>query len=223
MIESKSAVALIKFFTTPSGKAVLKAVKNNNKDVMDLVLKGVGVKNIGQDDYRQLLELTDNFDGIEVPTEEDIYDAQKSLRDKKMGDISTVMMGSPTEWALKAAAVLAGEGLKAGGQMALNNANRMAQAILEGKRMNSDKQNATYGPALHDKANAAWAQNRLRQGENLNAGLSAAGNSIEKLLGMYNMADSASKGMQASTIMGSTPSSMYQWLSSQNARGKKLD
>lgn len=176
-------------FGSKGGRAMLRAVQGGNKDVMTQILKGVGAKRVSQADFDALASLAGAYD--KVPSQGELLSQTRSL-----------LMGTPQEIAVKTGLQTLASGLKAGGDITQNNANRLAQAVLAASRSNSNRQNELFGPSKIEKGAEAWGQNKIRKGEAWSKGLNAAGDTIEKILGTYSAADTMAKGMELAQLQG---------------------
>lgn len=221
-MEIGSAFRLFKLLESPQGQAVRKAIKDNNTGFLNVFLKSIGVANPTPAD---ITELADAVGGFKEPKQHSsAYNKKKQYEAAKemAGRIRDVMVDSPGKMALKFGAAALGEGLDAAGDIAINNGNRLAQAILAARRSGTDEHDAIYGKNAHDKVTDAWAQNRIRRSENLGRGLKAAGNVTKQALGMYNMQDQISKGMEAGQYMQGVPGQIYDMINGMNRHSQKL-
>jgi hypothetical protein len=221
-MEVAAAFRLFKILNSPEGRQVRDAIKNGNDGFLNIFLKSVGVANPTPAD---ISELTEAVGGFKEPKQHSsAYNKKKQYEAAKemAGRIRNVMVDSPGKLALKFGAAALGEGLDAAGDIAINNGNRLAQAILAARRSGTDEHDAIYGKNAHDRVTDAWAQNRIRKGENLGRGLKAAGNVTKQALGMYNMQDQISKGMEAGQYMQGVPGQIYEMINGMNRHSQKL-
>jgi len=113
---------------------------------------------------------------------------EKAASDKFKEDFSKnvdkIMQVDPTTRAIRNGAIAGSELAHAGAKMAENNGNRLAQALLAGRRHHSTRQDELYGPSYIDKASQMTAQNTMRRGENTSALLNMLGNTIGRIAGL---------------------------------------
>ena len=83
-------------------------------------------------------------------------------------------------------------------EIAANDSNRLAAALMAANRTNSARQNDIYGPSRKEKATEAWGQDKIRRGERWNIIGDKVGDFVDKVLGTYQIA-SATAGNAALT------------------------
>lgn len=148
------------------------------------------------EDQTRIYDLSDMFQDLEANKKQkaqDIKDEENAAKEdarKVYHDaVGQIMQLDPRTKLLHGALTTAGEAAHAMGKASRNDGNRLAQAILEGQRSHSAKQDDIYGPSVRDKTNAMVAANTARRGENAGALWDAVGNAINKILGMEQQND----------------------------------
>lgn len=198
------------------------AAKTGAKNLIKSFAQEKGYAKITDDEVDELSNTIDEYSNAEKKAQAHLDWNDRKKRKEDMRMIRNIMVDSPQKLALKTLVSGLGEGFNAAGDIAANNGNRLAAAILTGRRSGSDAQEARFGKSLGDKSREAWAQNRIRKSENLGRGLHAVGNVLNKALGTYNIQDDTAKSMQAGRMMGGTPGTLYQMIASNNARTRHL-
>lgn len=217
-----AAAELLKGLGPIEKKVLAYAIKRQDTGLVQTIMNGMGLNPKTPQDIGDFADAAGGFLNSENKIEKHEEWKERKRRKEDMKMIRSIMVDSPQKLALKTLVSAAGEGFNAAGDMAANNSNRLAAAILAGRRSGSDAQEARFGKSLGDKSREAWAQNRIRKGENLGRGLHAVGNVLNKALGTYNIQDDTAKSMQAGRMMGGTPGTLYQMIASNNARTRHL-
>ena len=140
-------------------------------------------------------------------------DLENMSQSEKLDKIREIMVGDPTDYIVRGAAA-AGAGISDFiGNKAVTDANHLAQAILAANRTNSARQNDVYGPSKKENAANAWAQEKLRRGENVKNATNEVSEVIRNLSGLYGQREDATRAMQAQQILGA-PGNFYNYLNS---------
>lgn len=225
-MDTLAAFRLLKGMDPITKKVLAYGIKKQDTNLVSTFMNALGLEpktpQEVTDFIREAGSLLHGESRVEKHEEWKARDNDHKQRKEDMAMIRNIMVDSPQKLALKTLASAVGEGFNAAGDIAANNGNRLAAAVLAASRNNTDTQDAKYGKTLEDKASEAWAQNRIRKGENLGRGLHAVGNVINKALGTYNIQDDTAKSMQAGRMMGGTPGTLYQMIASNNARTRHL-
>lgn len=126
--------------------------------------------------------------------------SNKALRD--------VIIGSPMDYVIKAGTEAGAGAMSALGDISANNVNRLAAALLKGGRVNNDIQNQLYGYSEQDKANEAYAENKVRQGTNTKIALDTSADVLRNTMDLYNDRNNTARMMEAAS-MSELPGSFY--------------
>lgn len=192
-MDSGTAMTLIKLLSSDKFKGVAKGAAAGDKSVLSMLFNAAGLSNPSNNDLKDLQSLAGLFGTVIDDTgkyQSDWTDPntidQMQRERKAMRDLIT---GTPQEMAIKAGIQAVGQLARAGGDIAANNGNRLAAALMAANRTNSARQNDIYGPSRKEKAAEAWGQDRIRRGNNWQIALNKVGDFVDKVLGTYQIAD----------------------------------
>ena len=192
-MDSGTAMTLLKLLSSDKFKDVVKGVAAGDKSALSMLFNAAGQPNPTDDDLNDLQSLaglfgtviddTGNYqsDWTDPNTMKQLQRERKSMRE--------LITGKPQEMAIKAGIQAVGQLARAGGDIASNNGNRLAAALMAANRTNSARQNDIYGPSRKEKATEAWGQDKIRRGDNLQFALNKFGDFVDKVLGTYQIAD----------------------------------
>lgn len=170
----KEAVAAIKalneFFKTPEGQTLQNELLVNTDTAHDKAVQMLG-KEAGEKVKGGQLGLLRNIAGI-----------------------------TPGNIALQAVGAAVPEALRAGGNMAINSANALATALLQGQQ--TEGQRRTHGRNLIDEARGNVVAARQRRAQNVKTGLDAVANTVDKTLGVYNNMNNTARSMAMGEALG---------------------
>ena len=192
-MDSGTAMTLLKLLSSDKFKGVAKGAAAGDRSVLSMLFNAAGQPNPTDDDLNDLQSLAGLFgtviddngkyqsDWADPNTMEQLQRERKSMRE--------LITGTPQERAIKAGVQAVGQIARAGGDIAANNGNRLAAALMAANRTNSARQNDIYGPSRKEKATEAWGQDRIRRGNNWQIALNKVGDFVDKVLGTYQIAD----------------------------------
>lgn len=192
-MDSGTAMTLLKLLSSDKFKGVAKGAAAGDRSALSMLFNAAGQPNPTDDDFNDLQSLaglfgtviddTGNYqsDWTDKDTMEQLQRERKSMRE--------LITGTPKEMAIKAGVQAVGQLARAGGDIAANNGNRLAAALMAANRTNSARQNDIYGPSRKEKATEAWGQDRIRRGNNWQIALNKVGDFVDKVLGTYQVAD----------------------------------
>lgn len=192
-MDSGTAMTLLKLLSSDKFKGVAKGAAAGDRSALSMLFNAAGQPNPTDDDLNDLQSLaglfgtviddTGNYqsDWTDPNTMEQLQRERKSMRE--------LITGTPKERAIKAGVQAVGQLARAGGDIAANNGNRLAAALMAANRTNSARQNDIYGPSRKEKATEAWGQDRIRRGNNWQIALNKVGDFVDKVLGTYQVAD----------------------------------
>lgn len=196
-MDSGTAMTLLKLLSSDKFKGVAKGAAAGDMSALSMLFNAAGQPNPTDDDLRDLQSLaglfgtviddTGNNDKYQSDwTDPDTMDQLQRER-KNMRDLIT---GTSREMAIKAGIQAVGQLSRMGGDIAANNGNRLAAALMAANRTNSSRQNELYGPSRKEKATEAWGQDKIRRGNNWKIVGDNVGDFVDKVLGTYQIADS---------------------------------
>lgn len=225
-MDPKMILLALEFLNSSAGQRVAEKIANGTGSLGESILKGIGGKKYvpTYEDVRDFADLAGAFRKQQSETrqpldnDEILQQAEARMQNAKElyeGPAGDIFIDSPAKMATKIGINALSNGVKAAGGIAENNSNRLAAAILEGYRQHSDAQDQRYGPSARDKANAMWAQNKMRTGTNKNIIGNALGNTLDRGLNMYEMQDLAAKQLAMTEATGRVPSALYDLFSRQ--------
>lgn len=192
-MDSGTAMTLLKLLSSDKFKGVAKGAAAGDRSALSMLFNAAGQPNPTDDDLNDLQSLaglfgtviddTGNYqsDWTDPNTIDQLQRERKSMRE--------LITGTPKEMAIKAGVQAVGQLARAGGDIAANNGNKLAAALMAANRTNSARQNDIYGPSRKEKAAEAWGQDRIRRGNNWQIALNKVGDFVDKVLGTYQIAD----------------------------------
>ena len=192
-MDSGTAMTLLKLLSSDKFKGVAKGAAAGDRSALSMLFNAAGQPNPTDDDLNDLQSLaglfgtviddTGNYqsDWTDPNTMDQLQRERKSMRE--------LITGTPKEMAIKAGVQAVGQLARAGGDIAANNGNRLAAALMAANRTNSARQNDIYGPSRKEKATEAWGQDKIRRGNNWQIALNKVGDFVDKVLGTYQVAD----------------------------------
>ena len=192
-MDSGTAMTLLKLLSSDKFKDVAKGAAAGDKSALSILFNAAGQPNPTDDDLNDLQSLAGLFGTVIDDT--DNYqsdwtdkDTMKHLQ-KERKNMYNLITGGAKERAIKAGVQAVGQIARAGGDIAANNGNRLAAALMAANRTNSARQNDIYGPSRKEKATEAWGQDKIRRGDNWQIALNKVGDFVDKVLGTYQIAD----------------------------------
>ena len=192
-MDSGTAMTLIKLLSSDKFKGVAKGAAAGDKSVLSMLFNAAGLSNPSNNDLKDLQSLAGLFGTVIDDTGKyqsdwtDPNTIDQMQRERKA--MRGLITGTPQEMAIKAGVQAVGQLARAGGDIAANNGNRLAAALMAANRTNSARQNDIYGPSRKEKAAEAWGQDRIRRGNNWQIALNKVGDFVDKVLGTYQIAD----------------------------------
>ena len=204
-MDSGTAMTLLKLLSSDKFKDVAKGAAAGDKSALSMLFNAAGLPDPSDDDLNDLKTIAGLF-GTVIDDSGDKGKYQSDWTDKdtieqlhkERNAMRGLITGTPQEMAIKAGVQAIGQLARAGGDIAANNGNRLAAALMAANRTNSARQNDIYGPSRKEKATEAWGQDRIRRGNNWQIGLNKVGDFVDKVLGTYQVAD-ATAGNSALT------------------------
>lgn len=231
----KLILLAIEFLNSSVGQKIAGKITNSTSSMGKSILQGIGGKNYNptDEDVRDFADLAGAFRerqsaaGQPLSNDEILQQAEVRMQNAKdlyEGPARDLFVDSPAKMATKVGINALSNGLRAVGEKSANDSSRLAAAILEGYRQHSGAQDQHFGPSARDKANAMWAQNKLRTGTNKNIAANAISNTLDKGLNMYEQQDLAAKQLAMTEATGKVPSALYDLFGRQQtaqSRGQK--
>lgn len=195
-MDSGTAMVLLKILSSDKYKGVAKGAAAGDKSALSMLFNAAGLPDPSDDDLKDLQSLAGLF-GTVIDDTGDNKKFQSDWTDKDTLDqmqyerkgMRSLLTGRPEEMAIKAGIQAVGQLARAGGNIAANNGNRLAAALMAANRTNSARQNDLYGPSRRESATEAIGQERIRKGENWQEAGNAVGDFVDKVLGTYQIAD----------------------------------
>lgn len=195
-MDSGTAMVLLKILSSDKYKGVAKGAAAGDKSALSMLFNAAGLPDPSDDDLKDLQSLAglfgtvidDTGDNKKFQSDWTDKDTIKQMQDERKG-MRTLLTGTPQEMAIKAGIQAVGQLARAGGNIAANNGNRLAAALMAANRTNSARQNDLYGPSRRESATEAVGQERIRKGENWQEAGNAVGDFVDKVLGTYQIAD----------------------------------
>lgn len=212
----------IDFLNSPAGQKIAGKLTDAAGSLGRGILQGIGGKDYDptDEDVRDFADLAGAFSDRQSSesqsTMQPLSNYETSARD--------LFVDKPAKMLAKIGINAISNGAKAAGGMVENNANRLATAILEGYRQHSDAQDQRFGASARDKANAMWAQNKVRSGTNSKLIANAISDTLDRGLNMYEQQDLAAKQLAMTEATGKVPSALYDLFGRQQtaqSRGQK--
>ena len=195
-MDSGTAMTLLKLLSSDKFKGVAKGAAAGDKSALSMLFNAAGQPDPSDDDLKDLQSLAglfgtvidDTGDNKKFKSDWTDADTLRQLQDERKG-MKNLILGTSQERAIKAGVQAVGQLARAGGDIAANNGNRLAAALMAANRTNSARQNDIYGPSRKEKAAEAWGQDRIRRGNNWQIALNKVGDFVDKVLGTYQIAD----------------------------------
>lgn len=195
-MDSGTAMVLLKILSSDKYRGVAKGAAAGDKSTLSMLFNAAGLSDPSDDDLNDLQTIAglfgtvidDSGDKGKYQSDWTDKDTLQQLQDERKG-MKNLILGTPQERAIKAGVQAVGQLARAGGDIAANNGNRLAAAILAANRTNSARQNDIYGPSRKEKAAEAWGQDRIRRGNNWKIIGDKVGDFVDKVLGTYQIAD----------------------------------
>ena len=197
-MDSGTAMTLLKILSSDKYKGVAKGAAAGDKSALSMLFNAAGLPDPTDDDLKDLQSLAGLFGTVINDTGDkdkgkytsdwtDPAALEQMQRERKA--MRELITGTPQEMAIKAGIQAVGQLARAGGNIAANNGNRLAAALMAANRTNSARQNDLYGPSRRESATEAVGQERIRKGENWQEAGNAVGDFVDKVLGTYQIAD----------------------------------
>ena len=195
-MDSGTAMTLLKILSSDKYKGVAKGAAAGDKSALSMLFNAAGLSDPSDDDLKDLQSLAglfgtvidDTGDNKKFQSDWTDKDTLKQMQDERKG-MRSLLTGTPQEMAIKAGIQAVGQLARLGGNIAANNGNRLAAALMAANRTNSASQNDLYGPSRRESATGAVGQERIRKCENWQEAGNAVGDFVDKVLGTYQIAD----------------------------------
>ena len=195
-MDSGTAMTLLKLLSSDKFKGVAKGAAAGDRSALSMLFNAAGLPDPSDDDLKDLQSLAGLF-GTVIDDSGDKGKYQSDWTDKdtmeqlqkERKNMYSLLTGGAKERAIKAGVQAVGQLARAGGDIAANNGNRLAAALMAANRTNSIRQNDIYGPSRKEKATEAWGQDKIRRGNNWQIALNKVGDLVDKVLGTYQIAD----------------------------------
>lgn len=195
-MDSGTAMTLLKILSSDKYKNVAKGAAAGDKSALSMLFNAAGLQDPSDDDLNDLQSLAglfgtvidDTGDNKKFQSDWTDADTMKQLQNERK-NMYNLLTGGAKERAIKAGVQFIGQLARAGGDIAANNGNRLAAALMAANRTNSARQNDIYGPSRKEKATEAWGQDKIRRGNNWQISLNKVGDFVDKVLGTYQVAD----------------------------------
>lgn len=195
-MDSGTAMTLLKLLSSDKFKGIAKGAAAGDKSALSVLFNAAGLPDPSDDDLNDLQSLAGLF-GTVIDDTGDNKKFQSDWKDadtmdqlqKERKSMYNLLTGGTKERAIKAGIQAAGQIARAGGNIAANNGNKLAAALMAANRTNSARQNDIYGPSRKEKATEAWGQDKIRRGNNWQFALNKFGDFVDKVLGIYQVAD----------------------------------
>lgn len=189
----KNAKGIQIFFNSGLATPYLNALRTKDETVGGTLLQALGE----QDTPENRETLFNMANGVE--TEQETQTRHNTDLAKQIRKIASL---NPKNLLIRAGVAAATEGLNTAADIAENNGNRLAAALMAAARTNSTKQNEIYGPSVREKYAEASANEKLRRAGNTSRILKGVSNVADKVFGMYNTADTMGRTMAAGAMGG---------------------
>jgi len=198
-MDSGTAMTLLKLLSSDKFKSVAKGAAAGNTSALSVLFNAAGLPNPTDDDLKDLQSLAGLFGTVindtgdkgnkgGYPTDWTNKDTMERLQTERT-NMRNLLTGTPQEIAIKAGVQAVGQLARAGGEIAANDGNKLAAALMAANRTNSARQNDLYGPSRKEKAAEAWGQDRIRRGNRWKIVGDKFGDFVDKVLGTYQIAD----------------------------------
>ena len=196
-MDSGTAMTLLKILSSDKYKEAVREAAAGDRSTLRMLFNAAGLEDPSDDDLNDLHKLAglfgtvinDSNDNDNYKTDWTDKDTMKQLH-KERKNMRSLLTGSPKEVAIKIAAQAVGQLVRAGGEKAANNSNKLAAALMAANRTNSNKQDELYGPSKREAAVEAVGHDYIRQGNNAKIAADKFGDFVDKVLGTYQAADS---------------------------------
>ncbi len=195
-MDSGTAMTLLKILSSDKYKGVAKGAAAGDRSALSMLFNAAGLPDPSDNDLNDLQSLAGLFGTVIDDTgDKGKYQSDWTDKDtmeqlhKERNAMRGLITGTPQEMAIKAGIQAVGQLARAGGDIAANNGNRLAAALMAANRTNSARQNDIYGPSRKEKATEAWGQDKIRRGNNWQIALNKVGDFVDKVLGTYQVAD----------------------------------
>ena len=195
-MDSGTAMTLLKLLSSNQFKGVAKGAAAGDRSALSMLFNAAGQPDPTDDDLNDLQSLAGLFGTVIDDTgDKDNYQSDWTDKDtikqlqKERKAMRDLIIGKPQDRAIKAGIQAVGQLARAGGEIAANDGNRLAAALMAANRTNSARQNDIYGPSRKEKATDAWGQDKIRRGERWQIALNKVGDFVDKVLGTYQIAD----------------------------------
>lgn len=195
-MDSGTAMTLLKLLSSDKFKGVAKGAAAGDKSALSMLFNAAGLSGPSDGDLKDLQSLAGLFGTVIDDTgdkgryqsdwtDQDTMDRLQRERKSMRG----LLTGTPREMAIKAGVQAVGQLARMGGDIAANNGNRLAAALMAANRTNSARQNDIYGPSRKENAAESWGQDKIRRGNNWKIVGDKVGDFVDKVLGTYQIAD----------------------------------
>lgn len=209
-MNAKVIMLAVNFLSSSQGKNFLEKLKGGDSNLAKMLLRGFGQKSPTDMDAGEFIDLAQNFETI-----------QQMNPEETAANIRELMVGKPMDYVIRGIGAVASSATDFIGNKAVNDANKLASAILAGSRgTKTAKQEEIYGKNARERAAEQWAQEKMRRGENVKHATDAIGKFIDKTLGVYEARDDAARAMQAASYLNA-PGSLYNYLNGMQSRADK--
>lgn len=189
-----------------SGRNIAQSLMTGDKTLIKPFLDSAGIENPTQEDYDYIADLAKSF---AKPSQTSAPGSNPSFNPDSLAHAIDGLVDSPQELLIKAGINALSEGTRAAGNIAKNNGNRLAMALLEGMRSSSAEQEQRYGKSQPEKAAGALAHEKMRKGENTAAITNAISNVIDKTLNTYSQQELARRQTELASQMPHVPAALY--------------
>lgn len=200
-MDSGTAMTLLKLLSSDKFKGVAKGAASGDRSALNVLFNAAGLAAPTADDLKDLQSLAGLFgtvinDSSDKDKGKGIYrtdwtdDATMEQLQRERKNMRGLLTGTPEEMAIKAGIQAAGQLARMGGDIAANNGNKLAAALMAANRTNSARQNDIYGPSKREAATEAVGHERIRKGNNWKIVGDNVGDFVDKVLGTYQVADS---------------------------------
>ena len=195
-MDSGTAMTLFKLLSSDKFKGVAKGAAAGDRSALSMLFNAAGQPDPTDDDLKDLQSLAGLF-GTVIDDTGDKKNFQSDWANpatmdqlqRERKNMYNLLTGGAKERAIKAGAQAVGQIARAAGDIAANDGNRLAAALMAANRTNSARQNDIYGPSRKEKATEAWGQDKIRRGNNWQIALNKVGDFVDKVLGTYQIAD----------------------------------
>ena len=195
-MDSGTAMTLLKLLSSDKFKGVAKGAAAGDRSALSMLFNAAGQPDPTEDDLKDLQSLAglfgtvinDTGDKGRYQSDWTDHDTMEQLQ-RERKNMRGLITGTPEEIAIKSGVQAVGQLARAGGEIAANDGNKLAAALMAANRTNSARQNDLYGPSRKEKAAEAWGQDRIRRGNRWKIVGDKFGDFVDKVLGTYQVAD----------------------------------